>query len=140
MLCPWPYFATNICTAGKDVTKSCAGKHHSLQCTKFKDTLIDGHNSYFVLDSEPDNTGETQKCPSNYALVGFCSSDEQNHCDGHSFSITCAPIKFKECINVDDLLNSEIDLQYRAVFEISWKLKIYISVEINRIISKWFRI
>ena len=94
------------------MSKTCEGKHHSIKCTKFKDTEIDGHNSYMISDS---TRGETKKCPKNFALVGFCSSNLEKDCDGKAFSITCAPIKFKECINPDDVLNTEIDLQYRTV-------------------------
>ena len=76
---------------------------------------FDGHDSQVMLEADP---LERVQCPVNYALIGFCSSDgsSENSCDGKWGSITCAPIKFDECINAADILNSNIDLQYRNLF------------------------
>ena len=59
--------------------------------------------------------GEMKKCPKNFVIVGFCSADAEKDCDGKTFTITCAPIKFQECVNPEDVLNTEIELEYRTV-------------------------
>ena len=59
--------------------------------------------------------GEIKKCPKNFVIVGFCSADAEKDCDGKTFTITCAPIKFQECVNPEDVLNTEIELEYRTV-------------------------
>ena len=80
---------------------------------KFVDVTFDGHDSQIVLEVD---VSKKVVCPVNYAMIGFCSSDKENSCDGKWGSITCAPIKFDECINAADVLDSNIDLQYRNLF------------------------
>ena len=109
IICPWPYLVTEFCTIN-DQSGDCQGQHHSITCTKFNNVTLDGHDSQVTLYL---NANEKVRCPVNYAIVGFCSSDSETSCHENWGSITCAPIQFNECLNVNDVLSSNIDLQYR---------------------------
>ena len=109
IICPWPYLVTEFCTIN-DQSGDCQGQHHSITCTKFKNVTLDGHDSDVTLYLD---ANEKVRCPVNYAIIAFCSSDSETSCHGNWGSITCAPIKFNECLNVDDVLNPNIELQYR---------------------------
>ena len=110
IICPWPYVATELCTISDHRRVSCAGKHHSLTCKKFKDVELDGHTDVIELNLSPN---EKAVCPLNYAVVGLCSSDGLIKCGDAWGSVTCAPIKFKECANADELLASNVEIEYR---------------------------
>ena len=92
----------------------CDDHFTKMTCTKVSDIEIDGHNKNMVIGMNSDY----QECPKNHVLVGFCFSGLYFYpsglsCDGNEAGIVCAPLKFNECVNTNDVLDNDIDLEYR---------------------------
>ena len=106
---------TSVCVSDRGgMNLECDGAFTKLVCTKVSGIEIDGHNKNMVIATTPDN----HQCPKNHVLVGFCYSSmfawpSGPSCDGQEGGIVCAPLKFHECANTDDVLDNNIDLEYR---------------------------
>lgn len=106
VMCPWGYVLKSACSSSN--AASCDGKFSKIDCVKITDVEIDGHDSNIVIDVIEDDF----ECPKNYIVTGFCWSND-NSCDGQMGSIVCSPIKFHECMNTDDIIDNNIDIEYR---------------------------